>query len=330
MESSKSHPVIEEIERRSRGEDPRFKLALAIEGGGMRSSVSAGMAAALASSEIDPRLFDAHFGSSGGAYISAYYLSDRTKTGATMFYEDNRGGEFIDLRQILLKRRPALNLDHVLTTVMHERKPIDFERIIDSQRLHVVATRLSDLSRHVFRPPTSVEELKEQLRASATIPAVAGEPVEIDNEYYIDASLSEPMPYNAAIDEGYDAILLLSSRPEDETTPSKGDVLRQLVTFAVMRQIKIKRQEIVDLIATRKEIDAQRLAELRQKTHYPIEEPFVYAIHPPREAAVVKQFEKNWPKIIAGMSAGYLAVKEVFGHPIPGSFHTRGEFKGVY
>lgn len=223
MTETEKHPVLEEIERRKNGESPAFNLALAIEGGGMRSCVTAGMAAALASSGVHPRSFDAHFGASGGSYIAAYYLSERTKTGSTMFYEDNQGNEFIDMRQIALRRRPVLSLDHVLSTVMHERKPIDFERIIESQRLRVVATKLKDLTRHIFTPPQSVEELKAQLRASATIPGIAGHPVVIDGEEYVDASLSEPMPYQAATDEGYDAVLLLSSRPEGSADPSQKD-----------------------------------------------------------------------------------------------------------
>jgi len=329
MEANK-HPVLEEIERRQRGDSPQLKLALAIEGGAIRGTVTAGMVCALESSKIDPFLFDAHFGSSAGSYVSSYYISERTRFGATMFYEHNNGGEFIDLKQALLRRRPVLSLDHVLEDVMVSRLPIDFQGIVDSGRLHVLATRLSDLSRHIFEPAASVTELKNQLRAGAAIPGVAGDPVEIDGQQYIDASLTEPLPYQAAIDRGYDGVLLLSSRHEHMAEPGKNDLIRKLMNLVMAKQINIKRKEILEIIAARKELDAQRLAEIYKMTHDPDEKPYVFSIHPSTEYPVVKQMEKNADKIIAGTKAGYLAVKEALGHPIPQSFSTNRQFYGNY
>jgi predicted patatin/cPLA2 family phospholipase len=330
MEEPKKHPVIEEVERRRRGESPHLKLALAIEGGGIRGSVTCGMVCSLASSDIPANSFDSVFGSSAGAFVATYYLSENPHIGAAMFYEDNRGGEFIDIRQILLKKRPVVSLDHVVGPVMDERKPVDFQRVIESQRLRILATRLSDLSRHVFQPPTTVNELKNQLKASGAIPAAAGEPVKIGDEQYIDAGLTEPMPYQAAIDEGFDAVLLLSSRPEDIPAPGNSDFKRKLIMKALSRQIKSKRQEILDLIISRTILDAERLAYLKEQRSNPTGPPYIYSIHPNIETPVVGQLEKNWPKIHAGMGAGYLAVKAAFNHPQPLRFNTENQFTGIY
>lgn len=262
--------------------------------------------------------------------MAGYHLSGNQNSGATIFYENNIGGEFIDLRQLVWRKRPIMSLNHILEQVCEAKKPINYQKIIDSQKLHILATDLETLSRHIFPPATCIKELKGQLRASSTIPGVAGEPVEVDGQMYIDASLAEPLPYQAAIDEGYDAVLLLSSRPAGEAAPGSGDAIRKLVTLAVSRQIKIKRREILEALSARKETDEQRLAELRNKTTNPDEPPYVFAIHPPAELPIVKQLEKKSTKIIAGTIAGYLAVKETLGHPKPQSFNISTSFYGNY
>lgn len=324
------HPVIEEIERRSRGDSPQLKLALAVEGGGIRCAVTAGEICALASSGIDPLIFDAHFGSSGGSYVAAYYLSGRINAGTTMFYEQNNGGEFIDLKQLILRRRPVLKLDHVLDTVMDNRIPIDFNKIIQAERLYVLATKLPSLTRHIFKPATSVNELKSHLRAGATIPAVAGNPVEIDGEEYIDAAITEPMPYQAAIDMGYDAVLLLSSRPNNAIELAKRDFFRKMSHLIIAKRIKSINPGILDLMRERVESDAIRLTELKEKTDRPTGAPFVYSVHPSSEYAIVKQMEKKPDRIIAGTKSGYLALKQAFGVPEPIGFNTESNFYGTY
>ena len=76
------HSVIELIAQRvrtnstpgNRAPDDTAHLALAIEGGGMRGSVSAGMAAAIASLDLTDA-FDSIYGSSAGCMVGAYMIS---------------------------------------------------------------------------------------------------------------------------------------------------------------------------------------------------------------------------------------------------------------
>jgi predicted patatin/cPLA2 family phospholipase len=330
MIEATKHPVLEEIERRKAGESPQLKLALAVEGGGIRSTVSAGGVCALASSEIGPQIFDSIFGSSGGSYVAGYYLSENQTRGATVFYENNNGGEFIDIRQVLLRQRPVLSLDHILNSVLVDKKPIDFQKIIDSKKLHILATHFKTLRRHIFEPSSSVEELRLQLRAGSTIPALAGPPVEIEGDLYIDAAVSEPMPYKAAVDSGFDGVLLLSSRPNNAPVTSRNDVARKLISLAFARQIKGMKPELLELIKNRSVLDAHSLEELKEKTENPQEPPFVFSIHPPDGLEIVNQLEKTPKKIIGGTIAGYLAVKRAFEHREPNNFNTKAEFFGIY
>src|SRR5438067_2344138 len=98
------HPVLKVISERLRsGSEPGARsdgarVALAIEGGGMRGVISAGMDAALEDlGALDA--FDDIYGSSAGSFNGAYLISRRACLGATIYYEDVNNRNFIDMRR---------------------------------------------------------------------------------------------------------------------------------------------------------------------------------------------------------------------------------------
>lgn len=189
-----------------------MRLALAIEGGGMRGVVSAGMVAALESHGYGPDLFDAVYGSSGGSINGAYFLAGQARFGTSIYFEDIVRKEFIDLWRFL-RGKPVLSLAFLIEKVMDDVKPLDYERTLASQKLRPIATRVSSADRFVFPAAKTKAELQKQLRASASIPVVAGPPGECSGDRFLDASLTEAIPWQAPIEQGYDAVLVLSTRP---------------------------------------------------------------------------------------------------------------------
>jgi len=103
------HPVAAMLQaRRAAGSQPGartdgFKIALAVEGGGMRGCVAAGMVAAVHQLGLTDSL-DAVYGSSAGSLIGAYLLSRQDPTyGCSIYYEElpKAGRSFIDMRNVL-------------------------------------------------------------------------------------------------------------------------------------------------------------------------------------------------------------------------------------
>ena len=166
------HPVAEAMQaRRAVGSRPGartdgIKIALAVEGGGMRGCVAAGMVAAIHHLGLTDSL-DAVYGSSAGSLIGAYLLSRQDpRYGCSIYYEElpKAGRRFIDLRNVLrslglgalrvtpagvsdlVQRRlgmPVLNLDQLLVEIVQRRKPLDFDRLWagqPDQPLRVVAS----------------------------------------------------------------------------------------------------------------------------------------------------------------------------------------------
>lgn len=88
------------------------KIALCIEGGGMRGAVSAGMTAALRYCGAHDA-FDAVYGCSAGSIVGAYFVSNQLPVfGARIYYDvicrPHRQGPFVDLRA--LRHHPYLRL----------------------------------------------------------------------------------------------------------------------------------------------------------------------------------------------------------------------------
>lgn len=186
-------------------------IALAVEGGAMRGVISAGMVWALEDLGL-VSAFDAVYGSSAGAINAAYFLAGQAGVGTTIYYEDINNRAFIDLARPL-RGRPIVNLPYLLDDVARHRKRLDVTRVIESSApLTVLATDVDSQSSSVLDGFADGASLIAALRASATMPIVAGGPFLHQGRRYLDASLSEPIPIVTAEARGHTHILVLLTR----------------------------------------------------------------------------------------------------------------------
>ncbi|WP_322097954.1 patatin-like phospholipase family protein [Nakamurella alba] len=198
------------VRRRDTGRRDGHRIALVIGGGGMRGAYAGGMTHAIHDLELG-RHFDVIYGSSAGAYIGAGLLIGKGPGTAQIFYEDMASPAFIDHRR-LRSRQPMIDLDHLLDAIMVDSKPMDWPALRDSKvPLRVVATAVDDLSGHVLQPRTAAE-WKLALRATSTIPWLAGRPVRLHGRRWIDGSVAEPLPLERALRDGATHVLALVNR----------------------------------------------------------------------------------------------------------------------
>eukprot|EP00468_Gymnochlora_sp_CCMP2014_P009000 CAMPEP_0167763136 /NCGR_PEP_ID=MMETSP0110_2-20121227/13177_1 /TAXON_ID=629695 /ORGANISM="Gymnochlora sp., Strain CCMP2014" /LENGTH=570 /DNA_ID=CAMNT_0007650131 /DNA_START=430 /DNA_END=2142 /DNA_ORIENTATION=+ len=211
IESLRNHPVLKLMRQRlEKGYRPGqmkdgCKIALAIEGGGMRGAVSAGMAHAVSVLGLNDAV-DCVYGSSAGCIVGAYFISRQVR--ATGIYRDLlpcAKSRFLDVRELIPALVPArhlesrqdlkedglgglgevFNLTFLLEDVMgeHGHYPLDWETFARNnkhQELHIVAaaplTRrsvaLSEKEGHF----SSLPELFDCMRASMCVPGLAGPP----------------------------------------------------------------------------------------------------------------------------------------------------------
>ena len=189
------------------------RIALAVSGGGMRGAYAGGMVHALDEAGLGD-WFDVVYGSSAGAYVGAGLLLGNGRGSAHIFFEDMASRAFIDPRRF--PRRPLVSLDHLLDDVLVHSKPLHWDRLRDSPvPLRVVATAADDLQPHVLEPATAAE-WKLALRATASIPLLAGPPVELHGRHWIDGSVTEPLPVLRALRDGATHVLALFTRADSE------------------------------------------------------------------------------------------------------------------
>lgn len=189
------------------------RVALAIEGGGMRGVVSAGMVAGLEALGLTGA-FDAVYGSSAGAINGAYFLAGQAAFGATIYSEDINNRSFIDLMRPL-RGRPIVDLDFLLNDVAVRRKPLHVDRVLASPTpLLALATDVATAAATVLTGFPDAQALFGALGAGARMPVIAGDPVGYRGRMFLDASLSEPIPVASAESAGYSHVLVLLTRPD--------------------------------------------------------------------------------------------------------------------
>src|SRR5690349_7281859 len=110
----KDHPVLEVLRRRRANgsvpgqRDDRHRVALAVEGGGLRGVVSAAMLTALEDLGFKDA-FDVIYACSSGAINAAYFIVGETWYPTSIYFEDLVSKEFLDFRRVL-RRQSIMNL----------------------------------------------------------------------------------------------------------------------------------------------------------------------------------------------------------------------------
>jgi predicted patatin/cPLA2 family phospholipase len=199
------------------------RVALCVEGGAMRGVVSAGMVSALEELGLT-HAFDAVYGSSAGAINAAYFLAGQARLGTTIYYEDINNRQFIDLFRPL-RGRPIVNLAFLLDDVVEHRKRLDVSALLAAASpLTVLATDVRAQAALALRAFRDRSQTISALRASATMPVVAGPPVEYDGRAFLDASITEPIPVPTAEADGCThAVVLLTRAAGMRPRPSAFD-----------------------------------------------------------------------------------------------------------
>ena len=164
-----------------------YKVGLAIEGGGMRGVVSAGMLTALAHLGLT-NSFDAVYGSSAGSINGAYFTTNQAAYGTTIYYNNANTDDFLSLANVL-RKKPIMCLDYLLYGVFQDTKILNWQALIESKiSFNILASSFDRQKVVVFNNFTDKDLIFLALKAGASIPWVAGDPVEIQGEKFVDAA----------------------------------------------------------------------------------------------------------------------------------------------
>jgi predicted patatin/cPLA2 family phospholipase len=307
-------PVLELIGRRheqcsrpgERGDDA--KLALVIEGGGMRGVVAGGMVTGLEKLGLR-NVFDFVIGSSAGAFAGAYFLAGGAEMGTRMYFEDLIGRQWLAYHR-LLKRSPILAFDYLFDELIAESNPLEYRGVQQSGiGFYAVATRLPDYERTLLGDFRSDAELHAALRASAFIPLIAGKCASLRGVEYIDGSLTEGIPVESARRLGATHMLVLLTRPRGQLRSEPSRLQRRLA-FPLMNRVQDGLGDACSQRAPRYRRELGQLEELRAAT---IDGPAAFALQLPSEAQTIGLLAQDRALLEEGARAGEAVVTEALG-----------------
>jgi predicted patatin/cPLA2 family phospholipase len=314
------HPVLEVIaarrERHARQSDDAgpgrwndgARLALVIEGGGMRGAVSGGMALALHELALTP-VFDAAYGSSAGALGSAWLLSGSAPAGLATYLDRGIVERIVSPRRALAGG-PVVDTDHLLGVVYEQIAPGFFARVASHPvEIHPVATDVvTGAAVDLHATVTDGESLRRALRASAALPLLSGPAVPIGGRAHLDGGAADAIGFHAAIEDGATHLLVLRSRRPGDRTRPPGRVSRAIVGPR-LRRIG---PAVERAWATRAEREGRDEDLLDRHDADTALTPAMLSIRTPADAPTVSRLERDTAKIglalEAGRAAGHLAL----------------------
>ncbi len=307
-------PTLELIrQRRLRGDRPGergdgFKLALVIEGGGMRGVVSGGMVSALEFLGLRD-VFDAVYGSSSGAMAGAYFVSGQARFGTTIYYQCINNRKFIRKSNIFLLRQ-IMYTGFLLDDVCRNDRPLHASEVVRGNLpLHVIVSSTTRRNSVVISNFADEAEVFEALRCSINVPGVAGSAVEFRGDRLFDAALYESIPFRSARSDGATHALVLLTRPAGQTrTPPSS-----LQTAWLRSRLRDQPPEIVTDWLQSHRFYKSELSEINDAEQGGLPGIDVRRVQIGAEHGTISQLETNGRILHAAARAGFDAVLESFG-----------------
>ena len=333
--------VIDLLHRRQAGaHDDDAHLALCIEGGGLRGAVSAGMVAALVDLGFTADHFDSVYGSSAGALNAAFFIDGAVAAAMPLYYRDVPA-YFLRWSR-LLRGQPLVALDRLIDRTISLDRPLDFERVIASGKLRVLATDIGEAALlgkgpqrvgvRCFPPAATPDELRDQLRASTRIPIVGGAPVVITDgagpggtpaaRAYLDAFLTEGVPLETPVRNGATHVVLLATKPP-AAVPREG----RLMSAYLRRYLARLNPTLPEQLAMLSVRAAERVTLLERGEAAP-DGPAILCVHP-RRPVDVPRLRPEPVRILQAIEAGYRQLCADLDRPAPGAFAADPEFRAL-
>lgn len=184
-----------------------MKSALVLEGGSLRCMFSAGVVDVMM--EHDVR-FDGVFGVSAGALTGINYISGQPGRTAQVNLEFVNDKRYLGIRNLIL-HKSIFNFDFLFGEVSKELIPLRWDAVRENPCQYTAVATSCVTGRPVYWEKSSCPDIYAAIRASASMPLLAPM-VDLAGEPCLDGGCSVSIPYQKALDEGYDRIVVVTTR----------------------------------------------------------------------------------------------------------------------
>lgn len=187
-----------------------MKTLLVLEGGALRGIYTAGVLDVLLDTDIR---IDAIVGVSAGALFGINYVSKQKGRCLRYNLENANNKNYMGFYS-LIKTGNIMNEDFCFNKLIYETDPFDFNTFNNSKtKFYCVVTNL-ETGKPEYKLITDIKNEMEYLRASGSMPLVS-KIVEINGKKYLDGGVSDSVPLEWALKQGYDKIIVVETRVKD-------------------------------------------------------------------------------------------------------------------
>ena len=185
------------------------KTALILEGGAMRGLYSAGVLDVFMRNNIDVGTV---YGVSAGALFGLNYKSRQIGRAIRYNLKYAREKNYMGLYS-LITTGDVMNRNFCFKKLVYELDKLDFETYKNNPvDFYAVVTNLQTGKPEYIKIDDAEKDM-EYFRASGSMPFVS-KPVEINRNLYLDGAVADAVPIKRALEENYEKIIVVLTRPE--------------------------------------------------------------------------------------------------------------------
>lgn len=185
------------------------KTVFVLEGGAMRGLYSAGVLDVFMENGIST---DAIYGVSAGALFGINFKS--RQVGRAIRYNIKYAHEknYMGLYSLVTTGN-IMNKEFCFNKLVYELDKFDFDSFNNSPIDFFAVVTNVETGEGEYKKISDAREGLEVLRASGSMPFVS-KCVAVDGGKYLDGAVSDPIPFQKVLDEGYGKIVVVLTRPE--------------------------------------------------------------------------------------------------------------------
>ena len=195
--------------------------SLILEGGTFRPIFSAGVMDALLDNNI---MFPYCIGVSAGITNGVSYISKQKKRNLDILMTYRNDKRYLGLRNFL-KCKSLFGLDFVYGEIPNKLSPFDMETYQKYEGKILVGVTNAVTGKTEYFDGKELDDNCSILRATCAIPLFFPA-IKINDNYYYDGGICDPVPIKKAIDDGNEKHLIILTRPKEYRKDlSKGNII---------------------------------------------------------------------------------------------------------
>lgn len=235
-----------------------MKLGMVFEGGANRTIFSCGVMDAFLEEGLMPDYF---IGVSAGIAYGVSYLSGQKGRNLEVMEKYMADKRYMGMRHLFNKKEKAYyNTKFVFEQVPNELVPYDYDAFGQySGTVEAAVTNIHTGKAEYLEVPRG-KDMRDTLVASCSLP-ILFQPVKIGRHYYLDGGIADSVPFEHAMDEGCDKVVVVLTR-------ERSYVKTQEKAIKLTNRLYKKYPKIVEALNSRAERyneSMKQLAELEQE-----------------------------------------------------------------